>query len=200
MAEHETGYDGREDVTEILLAWSRGERAAVERLMPLVYRELHALASSYMRRENSGHTLQATALVHEAYLRLIDQERVEWRNRAHFFAVAAHMMRRILVDHARRRRAARRGGGQPTVTLTEVAGDLMVTSATDILAVDQALTALAAIDGDKCRLVELRYFAGLSNAEIAEVMGVSTATLARQWRIARAWLYRHLHQEVVDVG
>lgn len=197
MSGTETPHRDRGDVTELLLAWSSGNPDAEQRLLPLVYAELHGLAASYMRRERAGHTLQPTALVHEAYMRLVDQDRVEWRNRAHFFAVAAQMMRRILVDHVRRRQAARRGENQPALSLTDVA-DLGVEISPDILAVDQALAALTAIDIEKGRIVELRFFGGLSNEEIAEVLGVSLATIARHWRVARAWLYRYLNDEAPD--
>jgi RNA polymerase sigma factor (TIGR02999 family) len=197
MSGIETPHRDRGDVTELLLAWSSGNPEAEQQLLPLVYAELHGLAASYMRRERAGHTLQPTALVHEAYMRLVDQDRVEWRNRAHFFAVAAQMMRRILVDHVRRRQAARRGENQPVLALTEVSDPGVVLSP-DILAVDQALAALAAIDVEKGRIVELRFFGGLSNEEIAEVLGVSLATIARHWRVARAWLYRYLTSGTPD--
>ncbi len=197
MSGTEKPHRDRGDVTELLLAWSSGNPEAEQRLLALVYAELHGLAASYMRRERAGHTLQPTALVHEAYMRLVDQDRVEWRNRAHFFAVAAQMMRRILVDHVRRRQAARRGENRPALSLTDVA-DLGVEISPDILAVNQALAALTAIDIEKGRIVELRFFGGLSNEEIAEVLGVSLATIARHWRVARAWLYRYLTSEAPD--
>jgi RNA polymerase sigma-70 factor (ECF subfamily) len=197
MSVTETALRDRGEVTNLLIAWSGGEPRAEERLLPLVYAELHELAASYMRRERAEHTLQPTALVHEAYMRLVDQERVQWQNRAHFFAIAAQMMRRILVDHARRRQAARRGDNPLTVPLNEIDG-LGVEVSPDILAVDEALVALTALDTEKGRIVELRFFGGLSNAEIAEVLGVSLATIVRHWRVARAWLYRYLTTGVPD--
>lgn len=197
MSVTETALRDRGEVTNLLIAWSGGEPRAEERLLPLVYAELHELAASYMRRERAEHTLQPTALVHEAYMRLVDQERVQWQNRAHFFAIAAQMMRRILVDHARRRQAARRGDNPLAVPLNEIEG-LGVEVSPDILAVDEALVALTALDTEKGRIVELRFFGGLSNAEIAEVLGVSLATIVRHWRVARAWLYRYLTTGVPD--
>jgi RNA polymerase sigma-70 factor (ECF subfamily) len=197
MTVTETAYRDRGDVTELLLAWSGGEPRAEQRLLSLVYDELHGLAASYMRRERAEHTLQPTALVHEAYMRLVDQERVEWRNRAHFFAIAAQMMRRILVDHARRRQAARRGDNQLTLPLADIDA-LGFQLSPDIVAVDEALAALATLDGEKSRIVEMRFFGGLSNEEIAEVLGVSLATIARHWRVARAWLYRYMTSDVPD--
>jgi RNA polymerase sigma-70 factor (ECF subfamily) len=191
MSVTETALRDRGEVTDLLIAWSGGEPRAEERLLPLVYAELHELAASYMRRERAEHTLQPTALVHEAYMRLVDQQRVQWQNRAHFFAIAAQMMRRILVDHARRRQAARRGDNPLAVPLTDIDG-LGVEVSPDIIAVDEALVALTALDTEKGRIVEMRFFGGLSNAEIAEVLGVSLATIVRHWRVARAWLYRYL--------
>jgi RNA polymerase sigma factor (TIGR02999 family) len=183
-------------VTELLLAWSRGDRAALERLLPVVYRELHRQAASYLRREAAGHTLQTTALVHETYLRLVDQQRVHWQNRAHFFGVAAQLMRRILVDHARRRRAAKRGGPRGQMTLGTV-GEMPDEPATeepgvDVLALHDALDRLAELDREQARLVELRYFGGLSIEETAGVLGVSTSTVKREWNTARVWLRREL--------
>jgi RNA polymerase sigma factor (TIGR02999 family) len=197
MSVTETALRDRGEVTDLLIAWSGGEPRAEERLLPLVYAELHELAASYMRRERAEHTLQPTALVHEAYMRLIDQQRVQWQNRAHFFAIAAQMMRRILVDHARRRQAARRGDNPLALPLTEV-DDLGIEVSPDVIAVDEALVALTALDTEKGRIVEMRFFGGLSNAEIAEVLGVSLATIVRHWRVARAWLYRYLTTGVPD--
>ena len=197
MSVTETALRDRGEVTELLIAWSGGEPRAEERLLPLVYAELHELAASYMRRERAEHTLQPTALVHEAYMRLVDQQRVQWQNRAHFFAIAAQMMRRILVDHARRRQAARRGDNPLALPLTEM-DDLGIEVSPDIIAVDEALVALTALDTEKGRIVEMRFFGGLSNAEIAEVLGVSLATIVRHWRVARAWLYRYLTTGVPD--
>jgi RNA polymerase sigma factor (TIGR02999 family) len=178
-------------VTNLLAAWSGGDPVALERLMPLVERELHLLASRYLRRERPGHTLQTTALVHEAYLRLVDQRDVRWQSRAHFFGIAAQMMRRILVDHARRIAYARRGGGAAKVSLDE-ACVVSAERAAELVALDDALLALARLDGRKCRVVELRYFGGLSVEETAEVLGVSTDTVGRDWRAARAFLRREL--------
>src|SRR5918992_1070772 len=182
------------DVTQLLLAWGAGDQTAGERLLPAVYAELRRQAARAMRRESSEHTLQATALVHEAYLRLIDQRRVEWRNRAHFFGVAAQMMRRILVDHARARHAAKRGGGVKQLTLGDAdAAEQDAQQGLDLLALHEALERLASLDADQARLVELRYFGGLSIEETAEALDVSPATIKREWAIARAWLRRELN-------
>jgi RNA polymerase sigma factor (TIGR02999 family) len=175
----------------MLVQLSSGDKNAVNQLMPLVYDELRRIAASHLRRERPGHTLQSTALVHEAYMRLIDQRSVEWRNRAHFFAIASRMIRRILVDHARGHQAAKRGAGAPRLSLDEAIGvpggrDL------DLVALDDSLEALAKIDPDQSRLVELRYFAGLTIEETAEVMQISPATVSREWNAARAWLFREL--------
>lgn len=175
-------------MTQLLLDWSRGDRAALERLVPLVYNELHRLAESFMRRERPEHTLQPTALVHEAFLRLIDQRRVEWQNRAHFFGIAAQAMRRILVDYARRHQAAKRGSAQK-VSLDEVAG-VPERVEVDLVALDDALERLSTIDPRQSRMVELRFFGGLTIEETAEVLNISPATLKREWSFARAWLYR----------
>ena len=177
------------DVTELLRGWSSGDRLAGEQLIAAVYTELHRQAGRAMRREADDHTLQTTALVHEAYIRLIDQRRVEWRNRAHFFGVAAQLMRRILVDHARRRHAGKRGRGQRHVSLDDV--DVAPEASTapgglDVLALDELLDRLTAMDESQARIVELRYFGGLSIEETAEVMQVSPATIKREWAIARA--------------
>ena len=184
------------DVTGLLLAWGSGSADAGERLLPVVYAELHRQAAREMRRESADHTLQATALVHEAYLRLVDQRRVEWRSRAHFFGVAAGLMRRILVDHARARRAAKRGGDVRPLTLGAVERQASDPSgddpAVDLLALDDALGRLAALDADQARLVELRWFGGLTIEETAEALGVSPATVKREWVTARAWLRREL--------
>jgi RNA polymerase sigma factor (TIGR02999 family) len=172
----------------MLLDWSQGDCIAAEQLFPLVYDELHRLAERQMRRERSDHTLQTTALVNEAYLRLIDQRRVSWQNRAHFFGVAAQLMRRILIKYAERRRAAKRGGGQYELQLEEA--DVVTDErATDLIALDHALTELAAFDPRQSRIVELRFFGGLNVEEIGVVLGISPATVKREWRVARAWLY-----------
>lgn len=179
------------DVTAILGDWSRGNRAALNQLLPLVYAELRRIASRQLRRERAGHTLQPTALVHEVYLRLIDQRQVDWRNRAHFFGAAAEVMRRILVDHARRHDAGKRGDGLPSVPL----GQASETAAADripVLALDLALDKLAQLDQDLARIVELRAFGGLTIEEVACVLEVSPSTAKREWRTAKAWLAREL--------
>ena len=186
---------GQPDVTALLLAWGAGDRAALDALVPVVYAALHAQAARALRREAAGHTLSATALVHETYLRLVDQARVRVESRGQFYGVAARVMRQILVDHARTRAAAKRGGeaGEAArpVTLGEA---LAVTSepAAEVLAMHEALERLSALDADQARLVELRYFAGLTIAETAEALGVSPATVKREWAAASAWLRREL--------
>lgn len=182
----------RGEVTRLLASWSAGDTGAFERLMPLVYGELRAIAARHLRREPSGLTLQATAVVHEAYLRLVDQTRAEWKNRGHFFAVASQAMRRILVDHARARRAAKRGGGvEPASWAVDVAQETPV-APIDVLALDEALARLAAADPDQARIVELRFFGGLTVEEIAEVVERSPTSVKRDWRTARAFLHREL--------
>jgi len=180
-----------QEITQLLLAWSDGDQEALPRLTPLVYAELRRLARRYMGRESPGHTLQTTALVHEAWLKLIDQRRVRWQNRAHFFGVSAQLMRRILVDMARSRNYLKRGGGARQVELAE---PLVVSKErdADISALDEALDALAAFDPRKVRVVELRFFGGLSVEETAEVLKISTDTVTRDWQAAKAWLYREL--------
>lgn len=181
-----------EDVTSLLIASSSGDQEALNRLLPLVYDELRRLADRYLHRERSDHTLQPTALVHEAYLRLIDQK-VSWANRAHFFGVAAEMMRRILIDHARSHQAAKRGSGGIKLSLDDVL-EITDERAADLIALDEALKALAEFDAQKARVVELRFFAGLSIEETAAVLGLGTATITRQWRLAKAWLYHELNR------
>jgi RNA polymerase sigma factor (TIGR02999 family) len=176
------------DVTRLLIRLTEGDRAVLDDLLPLVYGELRRVAAGYLRRENSGHTLQPTALVNEAYIRLVDQTQVRWQNRAHFLGVAAQMMRRILVDHARGRQAEKRGGDYQKLSLDEnidVSGD----RSAELVALDEALDRLAELDPQKSRIVELRFFGGLSVEETAEVIGVSAPTVKRQWRMAKAWLY-----------
>jgi RNA polymerase sigma factor (TIGR02999 family) len=183
-----------DSVTRLLVDVRLGRRDALDRLLPLVHDELHRIAAGYMRRERADHTLQPTALVNEAYLRLVDQRDVEWRDRAHFLGVAAQLMRMILVDHARARRAAKRAGGAERVPLDEtvlVGGERDI----DLLALDEALGRLAAFDAGLCRVVELRYFGGLTTRETAEVLGVSPATVEREWATARGWLRRELTRE-----
>jgi RNA polymerase sigma-70 factor, ECF subfamily len=180
-----------DDVTELLQAWGEGDRDALEQLMPLVERELHRLAHRHLARERAGHTLQTTALVNEAYLRLVRQRDVQWQNRAHFFAIAASLMRRILIDHARRVSYAKRGGGAPLLPIDEacVVGDQR---AAELVALDDALRSLAHVDERKSRVVELRYFGGLNVEEVAEVLGVHPATVARDWLGAKAFLRREI--------
>jgi RNA polymerase sigma-70 factor, ECF subfamily len=175
-------------ITQLLIAWSDGRHEALEDLIPLVYDDLRRIAAGYMRREAAGHPLQPTALVHEAYVRLIDQRQVKWRNRAHFFGVAAGMMRRILVDQARRRRAEKRGGHWERVTLSDVEAAVDGPDEVDVLALHDSLGRLAAFDPQQERIVELRYFGGLTIEETAEVVGISPATVVREWTIAKAWL------------
>ncbi|HEY0404844.1 MAG TPA: sigma-70 family RNA polymerase sigma factor [Pyrinomonadaceae bacterium] len=182
------------DVTQILQEVSDGDRDAPARLMPLVYHELRRLADHYLRQERPDHTLQPTALVHEAYLKLIDQRRVDWQNRAHFFGVAAQLMRRILVDHARRHRASKRGGFQQKLTLDEAA-DYSQPRDVDLIALDDALNALAQLDARQSRIVELRFFGGLTIEETAEALSVSTATVKVDWNMAKAWLRREIGRE-----
>ncbi len=181
----------QEGVTQLLASWSKGDRGALERLTPLVYGELKRLAGRYLRRERPGHTLQATALVHEAFLRLVDQRNVEWQNRAHFFGVAAQLIRRILVDHARGRMAAKRGANAVKLSLEDVV-ETPRQRPLDLVALDDALDALAKMDPQQSRIVELRFFAGLSIEETAEVLCISPATVKRDWTAAKAWLYRDL--------
>lgn len=178
-------------VTQLLLKWRQGDPAALDALMPIVYDELRRLARRYISRERPGHTMQTSDLVHEVYLRLIDHRRIQWQDRTHFMAVAAQAMRRILVEHARARHGAKRGGHQLRVTLSEAA-DVPYEQASDLLNLDEALTALAALDLRKSRMIELRYFAGLSVEETAEVLGISRATLMRDWQAAKLWLTREM--------
>jgi len=179
------------DVTQLLANWSHGDSAALEQLMPLVYGELHRLASAYLRRERPNHTLQSTALVHEAFLRMVSQQDVAWRSRAHFYGIAAQMIRRILVDYARSHHAEKRGSGAVKLELDEalaVAQD----SGLDLLGLNDALDRLAALDPRQSRIVELRFFTGLSIEETAEVLNLSPASVKREWSSARAWLFREL--------
>jgi RNA polymerase sigma factor (TIGR02999 family) len=181
------------DITTLLKAWSGGDQAALNDLMPALYAEIRKLAASYLRRERPDHTLQATALVNEAYIKLVDQRAVQWQNRAHFFGVAAQIMRRILVDHARAQKADKRGSGLRPIVLDEaleVAGNRPL----DFVAVDEALNALAELDPRQAQIVELRYFGGLSIEETAEVIRLSPATIKREWASARAWLRRELER------
>jgi RNA polymerase sigma factor (TIGR02999 family) len=184
-----SGESAVDDVSVLLRAWSGGEQSALERLTPIVYEELHRLARRYMRGERPGHSLQTTALVNEAYMRLVDYKRMQWQNRAHFFAVSAQLMRRILVDHARRHNL-KRGAGAQHVSLEEAA--VVGGRATDLVELDAALNALARLDARKVQVVEMRFFGGLSVEETAEVLKVSPVTVMRDWSSAKAWLYREI--------
>jgi RNA polymerase sigma-70 factor (ECF subfamily) len=183
------------EITQLLAEWSNGNQTALDKLYPLVYDELHKMANRYMKRERKDHTLQTTALINEAYVRLVDQKNVHWENRAHFFAISAQIMRRILIDHARRHAYAKRGGGAQRVSLDETA---MVASdpASDMLLLDEALNRLAEMDPRRGQVVELRYFGGLNNEEIAGVLKISENTVTRDWNMARAWLYQELSGSV----
>jgi RNA polymerase sigma factor (TIGR02999 family) len=191
MPPRTTAAGQSDGITRLLNAWQNGDATARDRLFVLVYQELRRRASLQLRHERQGHTLRPTALVHEAYLRLMGQDRVKWQNRAQFFAIASEMMRRVLVDHARERKAAKRGGTAVRVALEE---DVAAAEAreVDLIALDAALDELAAMDPRQSRVVELRFFGGLGTAEIAEVLEVSRATVDRDWRFARTWLYRRL--------
>jgi RNA polymerase sigma factor (TIGR02999 family) len=183
-------------VTQLLSDWSDGNEAALEQLMPLVYRELRRLAHQYLNKERPGHTLQTTDLVHEAYLRLVDQRRVHWQNRSHFYGVAAQLMRRILVDRARHRKRVKRGGGAAMVPLDQ-AVLVTRTPTVDLLALDQALSKLAEQDQRKARIVELRFFGGLEVEETAAFLKISPITVMREWKMAKAWLHRALSDDDV---
>jgi RNA polymerase sigma-70 factor, ECF subfamily len=182
------------EITERLIAWGAGDRAALDQLLPVVYQELRRMAGNYLRQENPGHTLQPTALVHEAWLRLIDQARVDWRNRGQFFGVAAQMMRRILVDHAKSKHREKRGGDAARLSLDE-ALNLSRERAADLLALDDALDELTRVDERKGRVVELRYFGGFSVEETARILEVSPETVMRDWKVAKAWLYQQIRRE-----
>jgi len=180
------------EITQMLIELTDGNQEIVNQILPHIYDELKRLASSYLRKERVNHTLQPTALVHEAYMKLIDQKRVQWQNRAHFFGIAAQVMRRILLDHARKHQADKRGGEFEKLPLEE---EILIVShdkSNELIALDDALESLAAIDEQKAKIVELRYFGGLSIEETAEVMGVSVPTINRQWRMAKAWLYSQI--------
>lgn len=187
------GELGTEDVTHLLTELSSGNRSAMDMLLPIIYDELRALAARYLRRERPGHTLQPTALINEAYLRLVDQTRVNWQNRAHFLGVAAQIMRRILIDHARAQNAEKRGHEFQKVPLDEEV-DRAVERGAELIALDDALNELARFDEQKSRIVELRYFGGLTIEETAEVLGVTPITIKRHWRITKAWLYGRLNR------
>ena len=185
----------QQDVTRLLVRYTDGDRGVLDELLPLIYGELRKLASNYLRRERSGHTLQPTALVHEAYLRLVDQNQVQWQNRAHFFGVAAQMMRRILVDHARAHDAEKRGGEFQKLSLDQNLDVSGSDQDLNLVALDDALNRLAELDTQKSKIVELRFFGGLSVEETAEVLNVSAPTVKRQWRMAKAWLYGQVSSE-----
>ena len=192
----QSGEAAVSDISSLLHAWSEGDQNALERLTPVVYDELHRLARRYMRRERPGHSLQTTALVNEAYMRLLDYKRIEWQDRAHFFAISAQLMRRILVEHARRHNL-KRGGGVPHVSLEEAAV-VGGGRAADMVALDDAMNALARVDPRKVQVVEMRFFGGLSVEETAEVLKVSAVTVKRDWSTAKLWLYRELAGGVAD--
>ena len=192
----QSGEAAVSDISKLLHAWSEGDQNALERLTPVVYDELHRLARRYMRRERPGHSLQTTALVNEAYMRLLDYKRIEWQDRAHFFAISARLMRRILVEHARRHNL-KRGGGIPHVSFEDTA-EVGADRAADLVALDDALDALARVDPRKVQVVEMRFFGGLSVAETAEVLKISAVTVMRDWNTAKAWLYRELTGGATD--
>lgn len=179
------------DVTELLLRWNAGEEGALDDLAPLLYDDLRRLARDVLTRESIGHTLSATALVHEVYLRLVDQRRVRWENRAHFFGAAAHIMRRVLVDYARSKSAAKRGGGAAKVSIDDASATIDAV-ADEILDLDGALTELGGVDDRKVRVVEMKFFGGMTNQEVAIALGISDATVERDWKLARAWLINAL--------
>lgn len=181
-----------EEITQLLKAWSEGDRAAFDRLMPLVYQELHRLAHRYMKREHAGHTLQTSALVNEAYLKLVNEREMHWQSRGHFFAVASQLMRQILVDYARSRCALKRGEGKTAVDLDDVV-QVSEDRLEEFLALDEALSNLAKFDMRKSRIAELRFFSGLSVEEVAHAIGVSEITVMREWRLAKAWLHDQLN-------
>jgi RNA polymerase sigma factor (TIGR02999 family) len=182
------------NVTDLLVAWGKGDRQAFDQLMPQVQHELHRIADRYMATERPGHDLQATALINEAYLRLVDWKDIQWADRAHFFAMAANMMRRVLVDHARRRNRAKRGGDAIQVSLLEAA-HVPIAERADVLMLDEALQRLEALDSRKSRIVELRFFGGLSLEETAAALEISVGTVRRDWTLARAWLSRELKSD-----
>lgn len=183
-----------QDITQLLLAWGNGDGSALERLMPYVYNELRQIAKRHMNRQRPGHTLQTTALVNEAYLKLIDSSRVNWQNRTHFFAISAQLMRRVLVDFARAKQSLKRGGERIQVTLDEQIA-IPEAQTTDLVSLDEALQTLAKMNERQSRIVELRYFGGLTEEEIAATLDISTRTVRRDWNIAKAWLYRRIKDE-----
>ena len=184
----------QQNVTQLLIEWGNGNKEVLDELLPIVYDELHRQAARYLRRERVGHTLQTTALINEAYLRLVDQRNVRWQNRAHFFGIASQLMRRILVDHARTKRRAKRGGSDVRVSLAVATLETKQRDL-DVIALDQALEKLASIDEKQARIVELRFFSGLTVEETAEVLSISPATVKREWSMAKAWLHREISNE-----
>jgi RNA polymerase sigma factor (TIGR02999 family) len=186
---------GEDSITALLAEWRRGEPQALQRLTPLVYEELRRLASHYLRQEPAANTLQSTALVHEVYIRMVDQDAVIWQGRSHFFGIAARLIRQILVDHARKRRARKRQTGGPLLALDENI-DFPGNGQLDLIRLDDALASLASLDEQQCRIVELRFFGGLSIEETSEVVGISPRGVTRQWAIARAWLFRELNRNI----
>jgi RNA polymerase sigma factor (TIGR02999 family) len=186
---HQVAANG--NITELLVGYARGDKEALDKLMPIVYEELRRQAARYLRKERPGHTLQTTALIHEAYVRLVDQRNVQWQNRAHFFGIAAQLMRRILVDHARTKKRVKRGGSDVRVSIND-ANVAVKGQDLDVVALDEALQRLAEIDEQQSRVVELRFFSGLTVEETAAVMGISKATVKRDWSMAKAWLHREL--------
>ncbi len=184
---------GEESVTTLLAEWGRGDTAALQRLTPLVYEELRQLSSHYLRQEGQGHTLQTTALVHEAYLRMVNQDAMDWHGRSHFFGIASRLIRQILVDHARKRQAEKRNSGGPLLSLDESI-ELPDGGQVDLVRLDDALASLAQIDERQSRIIELRFFGGLSVDEVGQLIGISPRTVKRQWAIARAWLFRELNR------
>lgn len=183
-----------QNVTQLLIGWSNGDREALDALLPVVYEELRKQAARYLRHERVGHTLQTTALIHEAYLKLVDQKNVHWQNRAHFFGIAAQLMRRILVDHARAKKRTKRGGSDIRVSFNE-ANVMAPSQNLDIVALDEALARLSEIDEQQSRIVELRFFSGLTVEETAAVLAISPATVKRDWSMAKAWLHREISDE-----
>ena len=194
MNAHADGHPPKEEVTQLLIAYGEGDRRAFDRLLPMVYAELHGIAARQMRRERADHTLNATALVHEVYLKLMDQNQVSWQNRAHFYAIAARAMRQVLISYARKHNAEKRGGGAPN-TLLDGKEIALGERADELLALDEALTRLAGFDQRLAQVVEYRFFGGLTIEETSAVLDVSSMTVKRDWNKAKAWLYRELHAE-----
>jgi RNA polymerase sigma factor (TIGR02999 family) len=192
------GQNSTHTITELLHGWEGGDRAALDALVPVVYKELRRLAHCELRKERPGHTLQSAALVHEAYFRLVGRELPQWEGRTHFFAIAAQLMRQILVDYARRRRASKRGSGAYMLELDDALSVAQGKDDVDLVAIDDALNTLAEVDPRQCRVVELRFFAGLSLEETSEAMGIATATVQRDWTAARAWLHREISRSPIS--